>query len=262
MTFVYEKMAATLCVKFLPKHGWLPLIQSVRHSPKAVTRHERPIPFFKKKVLAVTEYIPPPRGFPPGAYPPVKKQDQDSMILDGLDKLHKQRLERVLENCRMIAVVQNNRCSAHDLTLIKYKLFRHGIIVKFFSNRVLFSVLGDSPYRNLLPLFMGLTALLVSKEPKVKEMLSTLKSSPQFTLLGAYVDDTLLSVQGLVRYSKLPSVTMVQGELVSGLTMLTSCTASMLHRHPAHLSALLQQYIKQQSPDSDAEPAAKSEEAT
>lgn len=79
---------------------------------------------------------------------------------------------------------------------------------------------------------------------------------------GACVDNTLLSVQGLVKYSKLPSMTIAQGELVSGLTMLTSCTASMLQRHPAHLSALLQQYVKQQSPNSDAEPAAEAEEAT
>lgn len=57
----------------------------------------------------------------------------------------------------------------------------------------------------------------------------------------------------MLSFSKLPSVTVVQGELVSGLTMLTSATASMLQRHPAHLSALLQQYVKQQSSDSKEE---------
>lgn len=64
------------------------------------------------------------------------------------------------------------------------------------------------------------------------------------------MEDTLLSAQGLMSYSKLPSLTVVQGELVSGLTMLTSQTASMLQRHPTRLSALLQQYIKQQREDS------------
>lgn len=64
---------------------------------------------------------------------------------------------------------------------------------------------------------------------------------------GACIDHTLLSAQGVASYAKLPSVTVIQGELVSGLTMLTSRTASMLQRHPAHLSALLQQYVKQRS---------------
>lgn len=63
-------------------------------------------------------------------------------------------------------------------------------------------------------------------------------------------------------YAKLPSLSVVQGELVSGLTMLTSHTASMLQRHPAHLSALLQQYVRQQGSDDGSEDAPKAEEAT
>ena len=60
------------------------------------------------------------------------------------------------------------------------------------------------------------------------------------------MDGTLLSAQGVQHYSKLPSVSVVQGELVSGLTLLSSRTASLLQHHPARLSALLQQYVSQQ----------------
>lgn len=85
-----------------------------------------------------------------------------------------------------------------------------------------------------------------------------------FALLssGACIDNTLLSAQGIVSYSKLPSMTVIQGEVVSGLSMLTSHTAYLLQRHPAHLSQLLQQYIKQQSSDGSAEAVPKAEEAT
>lgn len=79
---------------------------------------------------------------------------------------------------------------------------------------------------------------------------------------GACIDNTLLSAQGVMSYAKLPSLSVVQGELVSGLTMLTSHTASLLQRHPAHLSALLQQYVRQQSSDDGSEEAPKAEEAT
>ena len=132
----------------------------------------------------------------------------------------------------------------------------------------------DTVHSNMAPLFIGPTVLFISKEPKVKEMLKALRSSPQMTLLGtsvfcvclcgralfnsqlliiicstgACIDNTLLSVEGIVSYSKLPSVAVVQGQLVSGLTMLTSHTASLLRRHPAHLAALLQQHVRQQSP--------------
>lgn len=50
----------------------------------------------------------------------------------------------------------------------------------------------------------------------------------------------------MLDYAKLPSCTLVQGELVSGLTMLTSGTASLLQQHPSRLAALLQQYVHQE----------------
>lgn len=56
----------------------------------------------------------------------------------------------------------------------------------FIFLQVILSVLSDSAHRNMTPLFIGSTALLVSKEPKVKEMLSTLKFRPQLTLLGEF----------------------------------------------------------------------------
>ncbi|GAA6214603.1 39S ribosomal protein L10, mitochondrial [Lates japonicus] len=252
-------MAATLCVKLLPKQGWLPLTQSVRHGSKAVTRHRKPVHFFRQKLLAVTQYIPPARVAPPGAYPPPAKQVQED---NTLTVLMKRNLKKLFQENKIIAVVQNNASNSEDMMSLKYRLHKHGITVKFFPNQVMRSFLKDNIYCNMVPLFIGPTVLFVCKEPKVKEMLMTLRSSPQMTLLGACIDNTLLSAEGVVAYSKLPSMTVVQGQLVSGLTMLTSRTAHMLQHHPAHLSALLQQYIKQQSPDNTAEGAPKAEEAT
>ncbi|XP_051959146.1 39S ribosomal protein L10, mitochondrial-like [Xyrauchen texanus] len=236
-------MAATLCGKLLPRAGWLPLTQSVRHGSKAVTRHRRPVHFLKQKLLALTEYIPPTPVAPPGALAPrVRKTEEES----GLAVLLRKDLESLFKEFKMIAVVQNNATNAEDMLLLKHRLKRHNINVKFFPNQVMRSFLSDSKYSNMLPLFIGQTVIFVCKEPKVKEMLQVLRGTPQMVLLGACIENTLLSYQGIVIYSKLPSMTTVQGELVSGLTMLTSQTVSLLHRHPAHLSALLQQYVKQQ----------------
>ncbi|XP_060884471.1 large ribosomal subunit protein uL10m isoform X1 [Labrus mixtus] len=252
-----SKMAATLCVKLLPKQGWLPLTQSVRHGSKAVTRHKRPMHFIKQKLMAVTEYIPPAPAVPPGAYP---RETQSVQEETPLMLILKRNLEKVFQDCKMIAVVQDNASSAEDMMSLRHRLHKHDIKVKFFPNEVMRSFLNNSIYCNMAPLIFGPTVLIVSNEPKVKEMLKTLKGSPQMTLLGACIENSLLSAQGVLSYSKLPSVTVVQGELVSGLTMMTSRTASLLQRHPAHLSALLQQYVKQQGTDAAA--TATAEEAT
>lgn len=174
----------------------------------------------------------------------------------------KKDLKKVFQDHKMIAVVHNSASNAEDMMILKYRLHKHGIFVKFFPNQVVRSFLNDSTYRNMVPLFIGPTVLIVSKEPKAKEMLTTLRGSPQMTLLGACIDNTLLTALGVASYARLPSVTVVQGELVSGFTMLTSRTASMLQRHPAHLSALLQQYVKQQSEAEGTETAPQAQKAT
>ncbi|XP_056325620.1 39S ribosomal protein L10, mitochondrial [Danio aesculapii] len=237
-------MAATLCCRLFPKAGWVPLTQSVRHGSKAVTRHKKPVHFQKQKLLAVTEYIPPTLSAPPAALAPrVKKTEEESPLAVMLRK----DLESLFKEYKMIAVVQNNAITAEDLMLLKHRLKKHTISIKFFPNQVTRSFLNSSIYGNMSPLFVGKTVLFVSKEPKVKEMLQVLRHSPQMVLLGACIENTLLSYQGILSYSKLPSIAIIRGELVSGLTMMTSKTVSMLHHHPAHLSALLQQYVKQQS---------------
>lgn len=232
----------------------------------------------------------------------------------------------------MIAVLQNNATNAEDMLLLKHRLRKHDITIKFFPNQVmtgiselqtvffvvvepwtvqhfsqilslcffLFKVmrsfLPSSPYRNMQPLFIGQTVLFVSKEPKAKEMLQVLRNTPQMLLLGelfipinwllnclqyafhigicnrvtrivfsgACIENMLLSREGILNYSKMPSMRSVHGELIGGLTLMTSHTVSMLHRHPAHLSALLQQYIKQQQGADNAklEAEPKTEEVT
>ncbi|XP_058261934.1 large ribosomal subunit protein uL10m [Hemibagrus wyckioides] len=252
------KMAATLCGRIVTKTGCLPLVQSLRHGSKAVTRHRKPMHFLKQKLMAVTEYIPPKPAVPPGAFAPCTLKTEEE---SGLVRLIKRDLEKVFNECKMIAVLQNNAISAEDMLLLKHRLKKHDITIKFFPNQVLRSFLPSSPYSNMQPLFIGQTVLFVSKEPKVKEMLLVLRRSPQMALLGACIENTLLSREGILNYSKLPSMRTVHGELVGGLTLMASHTVSLLRRHPAYLSALLQQYIKQQQPADSAElEAAKSEE--
>lgn len=53
--------------------------------------------------------------------------------------------------------------------------------------QVMQSFLSDTVYSNMAPLFIGPTVMFVSKEPKAKEMLTTLRSSPQMTLLGMFI---------------------------------------------------------------------------
>ncbi|XP_075417823.1 large ribosomal subunit protein uL10m [Tenrec ecaudatus] len=229
--------------RLLPQAGRLPTLQTVRHGSKAVTRHRRVMHFERQKLMAVTEYIPPKPAINPRCLPPPPSPPQEE---SGLIQLLRREIAAVFQDNRMIAVCQNLALSAEDKLLLRHRLRKHGIVMKIFPNQVLKPFLEDSKYQNLLPLFVGHNLLLVSAEPKVKEMIRILKSVPYLPLLGGCIDDTLLSRQGFINYSKLPSLALVRRELVGGLALLVAQTHSMLQQQPRQLAALLEQYVRQQ----------------
>lgn len=223
--------------------AWLPTLHNVRHGSKAVTRHRRVMHFERQKLMALTEYIPPKPAINPRCLPPPPKPPKEE---SGLIQLLRREIVAVFRDNRMIAICQNVAMSAEDKLFLRHRLRKHNILMKVFPNEVLKPFLEDSKYKNLLPLFIGHNMLLVSEEPKVKEMVRILKSVPFLPLLGGCVDDTILSRQGFVEYAKLPSLDLLQGELVGGLTGIIAQTHYLLQHQPAQLTSLLDQYIKQQ----------------
>ncbi|XP_032890919.1 39S ribosomal protein L10, mitochondrial [Amblyraja radiata] len=226
------------------RRGWLPFQVVVRHGSKAVTRHRKPIHILRQKLLAVTEYMPPNPAVPERC---IKPWEQDVHEPSILEKLIRRDVEFTFQENKMIAVFQNNNINSEDLRLLRHRLMKHDIRMKFFPNRVMRSYLTDTKYKNLLPLFIGRNIIFVSKEPKTKEMLQIVRSSTQISLLGACIEDALFSRQGVVKYSRLPGMQVIRGEVVSGLTQITSQTCQLLNNGPMLLTNLLEQYLKQQS---------------
>lgn len=54
--------------------------------------------------------------------------------------LMKRDLQKVFEDYKMIAVVQNNACNSEDMLMLKHRLYKHGITVKLFPNQVMLKV--------------------------------------------------------------------------------------------------------------------------
>ncbi|XP_065433724.1 large ribosomal subunit protein uL10m [Chrysemys picta bellii] len=235
--------AVALCCRGPRRTGWLPTLQIVRHA-KAVTRHWKAMHFERQKLMAVTEYIAPKPAVPEKCITPYIKAVKEE---NGYAKLLHWQVVETFRDSRMIAVCQHNFTPSEEMLLMKHRLRKHNIHVKFFPNEIVRPYLSVSKYKNLLPLFVGFNLMLVSPEIKVKEMLRILKNVPQITLLGACIDDTILSKQGVINYSKLPSMEITQGQVVGTLSLLASQTCALVQHSSVHLTGLLDQYIKQQS---------------
>ncbi|NWI67720.1 RM10 protein, partial [Todus mexicanus] len=221
--------------------GWLPTLQVARHGSKAVTRHWKAMHFQRQKLMALTEYVAPRPLVPPRCVTPQEPKHQEE---DGYARLLRRQVEEVFRHSRMIAVCQFNSMPDEDVVMMRHYLRKHNIEVKFVLNEIVRPVLSQSKYKNLLPLFVARNILLVSPEAKAKEMLRVLKGVPQVNLLGACIDDTILSRQGVENFAKLPSLEASQGQTVGALALLPSQTSSLLQRGPAHLAALLDQHIR------------------
>ncbi|NXG76346.1 RM10 protein, partial [Baryphthengus martii] len=220
--------------------GWLPALQLVRRGSKAVTRHWKAMHFQRQKLMAVTEYVAPRPAIPPRCLAPREKTLEED---DGYARLLRRQVEEVFRDNRMIAVCQFNSMPGEDVMLMRHYLRKYNIEVKFFLNEIVRPILSQSKYKNLLPLFVGRNILLVSPETKAKEMLRVLKGVPQVNLLGACIDGTILSRQGVENFAKLPSLEASQGQTVGALALLPSQTSSLLQHGSAHLTALLDQHI-------------------
>ncbi|NXY54452.1 RM10 protein, partial [Callaeas wilsoni] len=163
---------------------------------------------------------------------------------DGYARLLRRQVEETLRSSRMVAVCQYNSMPDEDAVTFRHYLRKHDIHVKFVLNEVVRPVLAQSKYRNLLPLFVCRNILLVSPEAPAREMLRVLKGVPQVNLLGACIDDTILSRQGVENFARLPSLEVSQGQTVAALSLLSSQTSSLLQRGPSHLTALLDEHIR------------------
>ncbi|NXJ96985.1 RM10 protein, partial [Corythaixoides concolor] len=222
--------------------GWLPSLRFARRGSKAVTRHWKAMHFQRQKLMAVTEYLAPRPAVPPRCLAPREETREED---DGYVRLLRRQVEEVFRNNRMIAVCQYNSMPDEDVVLMRHYLRKHNIEVKFVLNEIVRPVVSQSKYKNLLPLFVARNILLVSPETKAKEMLRVLKGVPQVNLLGACIDDAILSRQGVENFAKLPPLEAAQGQTVGALALLPSQTSSLLQHGSAHLTALLDQHICQ-----------------
>ncbi|XP_077315858.1 large ribosomal subunit protein uL10m [Lithobates pipiens] len=235
-------MAAALVRAAARELAWLPSLQCVRHGSKAVTRHKKAMHFERQKIMALTKYIP-PKPSNDGCFKP-KPKPEDTGKENLYERFLCNQLHAVLQDSKMIAVFQRNSVGSEDLLLFKHRLFKNGAHIKIFPNQVIRKVLDQFQLQAMLPLFIGHTFLVVNPQPKVKEMLQAARTVPQIVLLGAYVENKLMSPQGMVNYSKLPSKEMLHGQLVSTLATMTFQTSRLLTHHSSHLSSLLEQHSK------------------
>ena len=151
---------------------------------------------------------------------------------------------------RTVLVFQANNLDSREWLQLRKKLAP--VQFKIPKNGIMRAVIEDGRLQNMRPLFDGPTALafhhgdLAAFAP----LLQYFKKEPRCFMLGAKVDNSLLTHEDFEKALNLPSIDTLQGELLGLLQMPSVAVTSVLEHTPQHLIMNLEQLTiqQQQSP--------------
>lgn len=108
---------------------------------------------------------------------------------------------------QLIVAFQPDSMPSSKKTILCNKLLSAGYSPVFYPEDVVHKAVTGTRWHNLCPLLLQPTMLVVSELPHVKDLVRIVSKIPEFAMLGGFVADKLLTREGLIEYSQLPTLT-------------------------------------------------------
>lgn len=169
-----------------------------------------------------------------------------------LEKIFAKHMVEYFEKSKMVAFFHSNSIAKCNFRKAWQDGRRIGMELKRYSLRVGKHGLRGTQWENCLHFFMDheaehlRQAIMFSPEVNPKQLLKFERKIPEFHLLGAVVENRIVSRDQLVQMVDMPSLDQLRGELVSVLQSPASRTTQLLGSNQQQLTANLQQYTKDQ----------------
>ncbi|KAK6192879.1 hypothetical protein SNE40_004276 [Patella caerulea] len=236
------------------RHGslFIPTFSQVRH--KRVNIQKPKVDRLPRRLFeALVKPVFKPKGLKPADICAVKTMQllQQTKEVNPYEEFLFRRCLEMFETRKMIAVCQSLPSSAEQFKAIRNQLINNGMNLVHFNNNLMRRAVTDSKYVNMLPLFIGHNYYIVSDDIQIKEMVKVTKKTPQLHLIGALIDNRILTRDELMSIAKLPDIEQLHGELLTILGRSASKTYSLLGSHQQTLSVNLEQLVKQKQTDSE-----------
>lgn len=228
------------------------MVQSVRYRKPNIIKPAPPH-WLRAITLKVTKspHLDPLRG--PGSIEKFhKKKYQPHKPEPGIEGnpferiLAREFLEQI-ERARLIAICQRFQVDEATRFAMKVTLKKNKMEYLHHNNRIVNYALKGTKYEAASCLYVADTCTIVSDEPAVGKLLKVEKRIPGLIVLGALVDGRLMSTAQLKSYAKLPSLEVLQGQLVGILNSPAQRLAHNIQYHQMDLSSALGRYISDQT---------------
>lgn len=198
----------------------------------------RPPPFLKAKFLTVTE----PKE-PEDTRLPIEKclkplQHIPSYELDALDKIYASELRDLFKSSKLSALFHRTGFSHDQLHNAKIHFFKANMKVIIRNKYIVKEAIGDTEFRNLLPLFESSTFMVFSPEADLASLVQVNRKLSHHHLLCAVVDQRILSVSEIETLSRIPNIDAAR---LGVLQTLLSGAQSVAQQLLSHQNTLVQQ---------------------
>lgn len=167
----------------------------------------------------------------------VKVSDKKKALAKGV--------ESIFDSHKVVAVLHYNDMTANEWQDLRFDLSQKEARVKLIPTKISLRALDRSVYRNIVVLFSGPTALVYSNHTTaVSGVLAALAGHPKVELLGAVVEQEMVTRRGLQELASLPPLPQVQSQLVGVLSSVPSAVVGILQQAQRRLVTLLEQHYR------------------
>ncbi|XP_055869577.1 39S ribosomal protein L10, mitochondrial-like [Biomphalaria glabrata] len=153
----------------------------------------------------------------------------------------KKQIVKMFTENKMVAICHIVPMIPRDAFSVRAKIMAAQINLCFANKKFVREYLEESKYRNLEPYIASDTVYVVSPDNKVAQLLAVLRKTPELQLLGGLVEDTIMSKEMMINFSKMPPIEVLQGELLTILTSSIATTSHLLSTQQEQLSYNLSQ---------------------
>ena len=155
----------------------------------------------------------------------------------------------VFENNNIVAVFHYGDMSIVEWEDLRFELRKQFTCVKVFPNKVACKALEETVYKEISPLFLSTTCVVYSDEGTVKPILAIIKKQPKMELMGAKIDNRLMSRHAVMEYAKLPSLQEQHFTLVHNLSSPANRLSASLQQNQQQLVDSLSRHASPEQTD-------------
>ncbi|KAL1458496.1 hypothetical protein WDU94_008641 [Cyamophila willieti] len=158
------------------------------------------------------------------------------------EKILAKEILELFETSKMVAIVHTHSMLAETKFEVHVAYKRLGMQVRdYYGRHTIEMAVRDTKYASILPLFKISETLIFSPEVKVDALLSTMKKTPQLTLMATIVDGQLLSKTETEFYASTNLATQ-QALLVQTINSAATSLTTSLNQHAQTLVGYLDQH--------------------